>query len=169
MSYEKWLDIPQYEDYQINNMGHIRRVATGRILKGGLSSNGHRVIQLSKNQVMMAFSVQSLVMSAFVGQPPEGMVIYHKNDIKSDNRLENLEYRKRFVPLGKRFKKGDDPRRRLGHKTNFNNAKLNVEQVREIRNLYASGLTQRKIGTMFSVHQGTISKIVLHKIWSQIQ
>lgn len=38
------------------------------------------------------FRIHTLVMQAFVGPAPEGLIICHYNDIKTDNRLENLRY-----------------------------------------------------------------------------
>jgi hypothetical protein len=46
-------------------------------------------------------------------------------------------------------------------------AKLRPEQVLKIRGLYASGkFSQTQLGSMFNVHQGTISSVVREKSWS---
>ena len=36
--------------------------------------------------------IHTVVMQSFMGFPDEGLVICHYNDIKTDNRLENLRY-----------------------------------------------------------------------------
>lgn len=47
-------------------------------------------------------------------------------------------------------------------------AKLTWEQVREIRNTYASGgISQPALAREYGVVQGTISNILLHKTWKE--
>lgn len=41
--------------------------------------------------------VHNLVAEAFLGTKPAGHVIHHKNGIRTDNRLSNLEYRPQFA------------------------------------------------------------------------
>jgi hypothetical protein len=36
--------------------------------------------------------VHDLVLLAFVGPKPEGLEVCHGNDVKADNRLQNLRY-----------------------------------------------------------------------------
>ena len=49
-------------------------------------------IDLMQNKYPITKSIHSLVMLAFVWERQKWMVINHKNWIKTDNRLENLEY-----------------------------------------------------------------------------
>lgn len=88
---EIYYDIPGYDGkYQINYFGNLRRT-----LKNGRfkelhpyikSSNGRRVVKLNcKERVVMG-----LMKDTFIGELPEGYVLYHKNGILSDDILSNI-------------------------------------------------------------------------------
>ncbi len=47
-------------------------------------------------------------------------------------------------------------------------SKLNPDQVREIRRLLLTGLSQRKIGSMFGVSQKPVTQISLGKTWRHV-
>ena len=93
MEKEIWKDIPGYEDqYQASNLGRIRSFKRNkvRILKPGRDGNGYCIVKLCLNKVVKSARVHRLVWEAFNGSIPEGMQINHLNEIKTDNRLENL-------------------------------------------------------------------------------
>ena len=52
--------------------------------------NGYLMFFLSKEGKQKGFTIHRLVYKAFVGEIPDGMQVNHINEIKSDNRLENL-------------------------------------------------------------------------------
>jgi hypothetical protein len=92
---EIWKDIPGYEGlYQINNSGQIISLRSGKLRKDVQSGHGYRAIQLSDYyHTKKRFYVHRLVAIAFLGNPPtEDCVVNHKNLIKRDNRVENLEW-----------------------------------------------------------------------------
>jgi hypothetical protein len=105
---EIWKDIPNYEGYyQVSSFGGVRsvdRVITkgngvkqktkGKVLKPLNIGNGWYVsVSLYKNKKVKQFKIHQLVAMAFLGHKPCGfkLVVNHKNFIKTDNRLENLE------------------------------------------------------------------------------
>lgn len=101
MSNETWKDIPDYDGYQISNLGRIRSFWTKgrtakisdqpqRILKQ--SSDGNGYLQVGKLRTNQIKRVHQLVMLAFVGPCPDDMTVCHNNNDKTDNRLENLRY-----------------------------------------------------------------------------
>ena len=96
---EVWRDIPNYEGYQVSNLGRVksleRKDARGhkrkeKILKTARDCYGYYRVQLWKNSIGKFYKVHRLVWIAFNGQIPEGYEVNHINEIKSDNRLSNL-------------------------------------------------------------------------------
>lgn len=97
--------------YEVSNLGRVRSYnkrygrnasSTGHrgltsvptIIKGRPDARGYIQYSLSDPTIgkRRNFRGHVLVMQAFVGPAPEGLVICHYNDIKDDNRLENLRY-----------------------------------------------------------------------------
>ena len=88
---EFWVNAYNYEQkYEVSNLGKVRKKSTKRELVGHLTRGYHRV-GLTKNYRTINKSVHKLVLQSFVGNK-EGLVVNHKNGIKTDNRLENLEW-----------------------------------------------------------------------------
>ena len=93
MSEEIWKDIPNYEGlYQASNMGRIKSfyVLKEKILKPRLNNKGYYEVILCKQSIKKKYLVHRLVWSAFNGQIPKNMQVNHINEIKTDNRLSNL-------------------------------------------------------------------------------
>lgn len=94
---EEWRPVVGYEGfYEASSNGNIRSVprlsTKGKVLKQHVNSrNGYAYVSLSKNNVQKTKRVHRLVAAAFWGDLPE-MQINHKNGIKTDNCLNNLEY-----------------------------------------------------------------------------
>lgn len=101
---EIWKDIEGYFGrYQISNFGRVKsleRFKKGKndslasvkekILKPQINHRGYYQVELCKNSKVRFYSVHRLVWLAFNGQIPEGLQVNHINEIKTDNRLENL-------------------------------------------------------------------------------
>lgn len=102
---ETWKPVLGYEGaYEVSDLGRVRSVdrlqqdrrgrvlrCRGRVLKSA-DWNGYRKVALSNNGHLSTFTVHRLVMEAFDGPRPDGMSIHHRNGVRHDNRLENLEY-----------------------------------------------------------------------------
>lgn len=98
---EIWRDIPGYAGiYQVSNLGNIKRLAghNGRysqsehLLKTTIGKNGYLHVTLTKNSKCKCFAVHKIVALVFVFNPYKFHWINHKNEIKNDNRAENLEW-----------------------------------------------------------------------------
>ena len=87
---EKWNDIIWYEWlYQASNLWKIRN-RYKNILKPSTHRQWYKIIVLSDNYKRKSYMVHRLVLKAFIWESE--LECNHKNWIKEDNRLENLEY-----------------------------------------------------------------------------
>lgn len=88
---EIWVPAYNYQEkYEVSNLGKIRKISTKRELIGHIN-HGYRVVSLTKNYKNTNKRVHRLVLQSFTGDKPD-LVVNHKNGIKTDNRLENLEW-----------------------------------------------------------------------------
>jgi hypothetical protein len=94
---EIWKNIDGYDgDYECSNLGRIRTNIAfkghySRIMSGG-NLNGYLRVSLYKNGVQKGFLIHRLVALTFLPNKNNFSVVNHKNGIKSDNRVENLEW-----------------------------------------------------------------------------
>jgi len=106
--------ILKFEGYEISNLGRVRtykqkygqvsrsNIVSGlsrplkqhpTIIKGRDDKKGYMLLCLSDvNKKRHNIRIHTAVMQTFCGFPKDGKVICHYNDIKTDNRLENLRY-----------------------------------------------------------------------------
>lgn len=105
---EIWRDIPCYEGiYQASTYGQIRtapgkitsnaRYGTrrwkSRILKGrGDNAATGRRVSLWKDGTVRDWLVARLVATTFLGSPPEGFTVNHKDGNRFNNHIDNLEW-----------------------------------------------------------------------------
>lgn len=91
---EVWKDVKGFEGhYQVSNLGRVKGIkfVKERIIKGN-APLGYPMVGLRKpGEKRRHIKIHRLVYSAFIGDIPNGMEINHKNGIRHDNRLENLE------------------------------------------------------------------------------
>jgi hypothetical protein len=91
---EEWRTIKDFEDYQVSSHGRVRSMKgnTVRILTPVLLAFKYYIVNLCKNKIMFTKYIHRLVAEAFL-IPIEGKIeVDHINQIKTDNRLENLRW-----------------------------------------------------------------------------
>lgn len=96
----KVLKIKDFDDYYISELGDIfsrNYNKTGRIkklkpIKDKNNKNGYYVITLCKENKHYNKRIHRLVAEAFIPNPENKLEVNHKNGIKTDNRVENLEW-----------------------------------------------------------------------------
>jgi hypothetical protein len=91
---EQWKDIQGYEGiYKISDFGNIKSFKFNKELNIiGSNCNGYRKVCLSKDGVINKFLIHRLVGFAFIPNPENKPNINHKNGIRNDNRVGNLEW-----------------------------------------------------------------------------
>lgn len=106
-SNEFWKPVVGYEGYyEVSNLGQVRTVARVSIRSNGRPitikskirsladmPKGHKKVTLyTAENKLRTHTVHSLVLEAFVGPRPEGLLCRHLNGVPSDNRVENLAW-----------------------------------------------------------------------------
>lgn len=83
-----------YGLYEISRDGVLRNKKTGYTTRGSYDKDGYLRTSLKTNDgTRRGFKIHQLVLRTFVGEPPVGKeIVNHKNEIKDDNRVENLEW-----------------------------------------------------------------------------
>jgi hypothetical protein len=96
---EIWKDVVGYEGYyQVSNLGRVKSLPRVNskypetILKQWYIRKGYLQCQLSINNIRKAFYVHRLVAIAFIENPNNLPFINHKDEIKSNNVVYNLEW-----------------------------------------------------------------------------
>lgn len=105
---EIWKDIEGYEGlYQISNMGRVKSLAkqtlcghrkeqtifrNEKFLSLRCNKKGYLQVGLSKNGIRKQFTVHRLVAQTFIPNPNNLPQVNHKDENKTNNCIENLEW-----------------------------------------------------------------------------
>ena len=86
-----WAKIPEYDNYEINNLGEVRKISSNKILKQHLS-DGCKAVCLSGKR----YYVHRLVAETFIPNPSNYRFVIHKDGDINNNAINNLLWVKGF-------------------------------------------------------------------------
>ncbi|MDR1120216.1 MAG: hypothetical protein LBM08_04790 [Dysgonamonadaceae bacterium] len=103
---EIWKDIKDYEGcYQVSNLGRIRSLSriiqrkngmsykvNGKIFTGTPEKDGYLIVHLRNGNVNNHARISRLVAATFIPNTLNKSEVNHMNGMKTDNRVENLEW-----------------------------------------------------------------------------
>jgi len=174
---EEWKLIPGYgENYKMHQSGAIYSLLSNRYLKTGDNGKGYKFVNLwTPNGEHKREYVHRLCLKVFSGHK-EGLECNHIDGNKSNNHIDNLEWvtksqnHKHAYETGLnrvseyQKKRTSDANRGSGH----GGTRLKERDIINIRHLYDSGMTYKKISNIYGVHRDTIGNIVRGNTWKHV-
>lgn len=156
---EVWKPLPGYETkYLISNMGQLWSIKRKKVRRLRVNRYGYLTFSISEKVTHGTMTIHKAVMLTFVGVRPPDAQVNHKNGVKADNRLSNLEY----CTLAENMR---HRREVLKH-----DKSLNEHAVKEIRRRYAEGgISQVQLAKEYGVSQPTISSTLKRAIWKHVE
>jgi len=180
---EFWKDVVGFEgQYKISSLGRVLRLkrlthakrrhgmvayyTKAKLMKINLDRAGYTMVSLSIVSKTINRTIHRLIAEAFIPNEENKREVNHKNCIKRDSRLENLEWNthqenmRHAVVSGRIIirKGSDNP-----------GSKLKEDQVLEIKRMLETGLkSYREIGDVYGVDQSTIFLIKSGHNWSHL-
>ena len=173
---EIWEDLVGYEGlYIISNFGRIKILPKIHINKSGCiiskekfvkiynRNQGYVGLSLSKNKNRINKYLHRLLADTFIPNPENKPHVNHKNGVKNDNRLENLEWVSAKENIQHSFNIGLSKRGENRHLS-----KLKNNQVLDIKDRLKNKEKQNNIAKIYRVSNATITNIKNGKIWYHI-
>jgi hypothetical protein len=96
-----WKEIENFPGYQVSSTGEVKstkywgqftRINNDGILKQRTYKSGYKYVNLYKNGHMYSVKVHRLVAQAFISNPLNYKQVNHKDEVKSNNNVSNLEW-----------------------------------------------------------------------------
>lgn len=84
--------IQDFPNYSIFKDGTVINNISGKALKPVEGRNGYKVVNLYKNKMRSQFYIHRLLAIHFINNPQNFPYINHKDENKSNNSLDNLEW-----------------------------------------------------------------------------
>ena len=152
---ERWKPIKGYEGlYEVSDAGKVKSLITNKLLDCGLTTKGYKRVCLTKDCKHKFYAVHRIVAEAFIPNLNNKPQVNHINGIKTDNRVENLEWCT------------NSENQKHSYDNGLKNKKLSKEDVEFIKTRYIprdETYGTRGLGRMFNVTQSSI-RYVLNKV-----
>ena len=163
---EIWKDVVGFEGiYQVSNLGKVKSLKFGKekYLSITKSSIGYLNTKLQLNKKNKSFLVHRLVAETFIKNEFNKPCVNHINGIKTDNRIENLEWCTHKENTEHSLKND-----LIKTGCNRKQSKLSLKDIEYIRKNYKEKDKKNggyKLAEMFGVSRNCISNVVKNKTY----
>lgn len=159
---DRWLPVMGWEGlYEVSDSGQVK--GPRALLKPWPINSGRLQVHLSRPGQRVARYVHTLVLEAFVGPRPNGHEGCHRDDVPSNNTLDNLYWGTRAENEADKVRRGAQSRGE-GRPA----AKLHDVDIPNIRARLAHGESYPAIAADYGVDRSLIGLINRGKVWTHV-
>lgn len=170
---EHFRQIEGYPGYRVSRDGEVQSRWNRHGRRGSMSDSwlplkpirnslGYGFVNLHADRIKKRCSIHSLVLEAFVGPRPDGLVCCHWDGDPSNNQLSNLRWDTQKANSDDTIRHG---RRKFGEQAG---SKLKEAEVLEIRRLHGEGVSISELAASHGVSWPAIWQIVQGLKWRHL-
>lgn len=162
----EWRVIERFPNYAISNDGRVRNIKYNREIKPRISGYGYKIVRVFRDGIEYLIPVHKAVLRAFVRKPKRREQGNHKNGIKTDNRLDNLEWLTPSANIRHGWETGlikvyDHS---IKDRSNY---KLTWEIAKEIRESYKPRkVTRQSLTEKYNITVSAINRVLSGETWN---
>ena len=173
MEKETWKAVVGFENgYEVSSHGRVRSIDRTTTNKAGIqksykgkllnlrSHNGYKIVNLSYVGLRKTVAVHRMVALAFLGVPPDGYEVCHRDGCPSNNMLSNLRWDSPYKNSADKAKHGT-----VINGSKCHNAILSEDDIPKI---LADGRIYRLIAEDYGVVEATIGAVKTGLTWKHI-
>lgn len=159
---EKFKYVPGFENYLVSDRGRVFSFRSKRFLKLE-TFKGYKRVMVYKDREKKRFRIHRLVAMVFLEDRSNepGIVINHKNGIKGDNRVENLEWVTQRENIAHAMENNLLNSREAGV------SKLNYPTAQYIRQALKDGMSVNRLAALYGVREHNIRDIKNNRTYSE--
>ena len=167
----EWKDAKGYDDYfKVSTDGQVYSKRTNKLLKLHTNKNGYIIFSTrlgGRKSKAICLKVHQLVANTYIEKPCDSMVVNHKDGVKANNNVGNLEWvtysqnTLHAIEIGTLV-----PRRGVESSISL----LSEEDVRNIRKLYIPKyFGPRKIAKKLNLPLGAVQGVIYKGTWLHVE
>lgn len=154
---ETWRPVYGLEGlYEVSSYGRVRNSKC--VLMTQYPTQGYLKVVLTQNSIRKNYRVHRLVLEAFVGRRPNGMMCRHLDGNRRNNRLDNLVWGTNAENQADRIAHGTSNR--------GTNAPANVLSHTQVIQIFKDPRPTRVIASDYSINAETVRRIKAGKTWA---
>ena len=161
-----WKPLKNFEStHLISNLGNVKCISTNKLLNILKHSRGYNAININVNKTKNHLLLHRLLAINFIDNPNNYTQVNHINGIKTDNRLENLEWITPSNNMKHAFKTG------LNKQTNFQKEVLRQRVSKKVINIETNEIFQSvKIASeKYNIHPSTLAQMLRGSLYNKTQ
>lgn len=180
---EIWKQVVGHEGlYEVSSLGNLKTFnwkGTGqtRIMKPAKDHKGYLRTMLVKDKIAKTIKMHRIIAQAFLPNPENKATVNHKNGIKDDNRVDNLEWHTYKENTHHAIQNGMfyfRPKSELAKLPRCKgegkpNTKLTDADVLSIRERFKpKKVTRQMLADEYGIAAATVKDIILRKSWKHL-